>query len=203
MIIGLTGTKASGKGEIAKFLQAKGFLYFSLSDIVREEAKKKGLGKTVAELQDVGNWLREKYGPSVLAKRIIKVIKEVEREKGEKGSKNFVIDGIRNPAEIKELRKLRGFYLISVDAPKKKRFEWMLKRARPSDPKTWSEFLKMDKRDKGKKELVIGQQVKACMQMADFKIKNNSTLLKLREKIERILEVITRKQKRFKSTIPY
>ena len=43
MIIGLTGTKASGKGIIADILKEGGFVYYSLSDIVGEEAARKGL----------------------------------------------------------------------------------------------------------------------------------------------------------------
>ena len=42
MIIGLTGKNAAGKGEVARFLQDKGFYYHSLSDVLREELKKRG-----------------------------------------------------------------------------------------------------------------------------------------------------------------
>ena len=37
MIIGITGTNAAGKGEASKYLVSKGFQYFSLSDVLREE----------------------------------------------------------------------------------------------------------------------------------------------------------------------
>jgi len=37
MIIGLTGKNASGKGEIARFLQERGFTFMSLSDVLRDE----------------------------------------------------------------------------------------------------------------------------------------------------------------------
>ena len=68
MIIGLTGTKASGKGAISDLLQAKGFIYSSTSDRVREEAERKGLKNyTTKDLQDIGNDLREKRGLGVLA----------------------------------------------------------------------------------------------------------------------------------------
>jgi dephospho-CoA kinase len=40
-VIGLTGTIASGKGTLAEFLKGKGYSYFSLSDILREEATKR------------------------------------------------------------------------------------------------------------------------------------------------------------------
>jgi len=56
----------------------------------------------------------------------------------------YIVDGIRNPGEIDELIKINQgedkFYLISVDAPREKRFEWIIKRARSSDPKTYKDF---------------------------------------------------------------
>jgi len=179
MIIGLTGSISGGKGVVAEFLKEKGFSYFSLSNEVREEAKLKGIEFVREKLQDLGNELREKEGLGVLAKRVIKKINSEE---------NIVIDGIRNPAEILELRKLPGFILISVDAPQKIRFERISKRARESDPRTWSEFLKVDNRDKGEGEKNSGQQVGKCMEIADEKLINDSSLEDLREKIEQLFE---------------
>jgi len=43
MIIGLTGTTASGKGFIADLLIDRGFKYSSTSDRIREEAENRGL----------------------------------------------------------------------------------------------------------------------------------------------------------------
>ena len=40
MIIGITGSYASGKDTVASILQEKGFIHYSLSDILREELKK-------------------------------------------------------------------------------------------------------------------------------------------------------------------
>jgi len=38
---------------------------------------------------------------------------------------------------------------LAVDANEKIRFERLLVRGEKKDPKTWEEFLEMDKRDKG------------------------------------------------------
>jgi dephospho-CoA kinase len=184
LVIGLTGSKAGGKGEVSEFLKNRRFIYYSLSDMVREEAKKRGLENyTIKDLQDIGNDLRSKDGFGILAKMVIDKINVDIKQ----GKDKFVIDGIRNPGEIDELRKLACFHLVSVGAPQEKRFEWLLKRARVSDPKTWQEFLKMDARDKGDGELKIGQQVSLCMNTADFKIMNDSTIALLHEKIKEIL----------------
>ena len=54
MIIGLTGTKASGKGAIADILGEEGFVYSSTSDRVREEAERRGLKNyTTKDLQRI------------------------------------------------------------------------------------------------------------------------------------------------------
>ena len=42
MIIGVTGYPCSGKDELAKYLENKGFGHISLSDFLREMIKKKG-----------------------------------------------------------------------------------------------------------------------------------------------------------------
>ena len=187
MIVGLTGTKAGGKGEVAKILIEKGFLYSSLSDIVREEAAKRGMvNYTITDLQNIGNELRQKEGLGVLAKRVL--------EKTEAG-KNYVIDGIRNLGEIEELKK-RNAVIIAVDAPKEKRFEFLIKRARQSDPKTRDDFEKMEARDLGLGEENFGQQVSKCMEKADYKIYNDSSLEELKKKILEIIDKIEKSNKR-------
>lgn len=86
MIIGLTGKNASGKGEVAKFLQERGFHFLSLSDVLREELRRRRMGLTRDHLTRVGNELREKYGPSVLAERILRSLTDSQsvskRERG-------------------------------------------------------------------------------------------------------------------------
>jgi len=178
MIIGITGTKASGKGILCEILREKGFIYSSTSDRVREEASSRGMENyTIKNLQDIGNELRDNFGLGILVKRTLEKLKN---------SKNCVIDGIRNSGEIQELKKQNAI-IIAVDAPDKQRFERLIKRARHSDPKTWEEFLEMEKRDLGKNELTSGQQVSKCMEIADYKIINEGTLEELKTKIEYLL----------------
>src|SRR3989338_7432320 len=95
MIIGLTGKYAAGEGVVAEYFKKKGFGIFSLSDVLREEAKKRKIKVTRANLIKLGNELRKKYGYGILSKRIIKKFK---------GEYN-VVDIIRHPSEIKELKK--------------------------------------------------------------------------------------------------
>src|SRR5687768_8058136 len=91
MIIGLTGKNAAGKGEVAKFLQERGFSFASLSDMLREELKRRRLSVTRDHLTRIGNELREKHGPAVLAERMLLTLND---------SRNYVIDSFRNPGEV-------------------------------------------------------------------------------------------------------
>ena len=75
MIIGLTGRNASGKGEAANYLKEKGFIYYSLSDVIREEATKRGLEHSRDILIKLGNELREKHGAGYLAEQISNKLK--------------------------------------------------------------------------------------------------------------------------------
>ncbi len=69
-------------------------------------------------------------------------------------------------------------------------------RTKPSDPKTWEEFLEIDKRDFGEADLK-GQQVCKCMEMADFYIFNNSSIKILLKRIEELYSEILKKQENF------
>ena len=107
MIIGLTGKNAAGKGELAAHLKSKGFHYFSLSDALRDEATKQNLEHSRDSLIKLGTEMREKFGKGVLAERINDKISKLENKK-------IVVDSIRHPGEIKELRKNDGFVLHGI-----------------------------------------------------------------------------------------
>lgn len=181
-IIGVVGPLACGKGVVAEYLiRNKGFVSFSLSSIVHDELKKKGVIEfTRTTLQDIGDELRRNEGDGVLAKRAVAVLKE-------KGVENVVIEGIRNPGEVEYLRTLPHFYLIAINSKRELRFERVIRRGKPWDPKDWESFEKVDCRDQGDTKNKSGQQVLACMQLADIKIENNGDLALLNLEIEKIV----------------
>src|SRR5262245_51320124 len=132
MIIGLTGKNASGKGEVAKFLGTRGFHFRSLSDVLRAELKRRRLTPTRDHLTKVGNELREKYGASILAERIMKELAE---------SQNYIVDSFRNPAEVEAFRQRPDFVLWAVTAKPEVRFRRIKARAREKDPQTLKNFM--------------------------------------------------------------
>ncbi|MEK6952559.1 MAG: dephospho-CoA kinase [Nanoarchaeota archaeon] len=185
MIIGLTGTIASGKGTFSSYLKQKGFNYITLSDLVREEARKKGLEIQREILQDIGNSMREKYGKGFWAKKAIEKINLNE---------NWIIDGIRNLGEIEELGKVKGSIIIGIDAPEDIRLRRLEKRnkskeegRKDSDPKAIEDMKRLEKRDRGFHEPEYGQQVLKCLELANFKIINDSSLEEFYKKIDGVL----------------
>ena len=177
MIIGLTGPNAAGKGEAARYIRSKGFIYYSLSDILREESKKLAIQPTRENLIKLGNELRRKNGPSVLTHSIIKKIKK---------TKDYIIDSIRNPGEISELHKLDDFLLIGIDAPVEIRFKRSVQRKRYGDAKTLQGFI--EKEEKENKSISENQQLKRCLKMADVILVNDSTIAGFYRKIYAAIE---------------
>src|SRR5438045_4548656 len=114
MLIGLTGRNAAGKGEVARYLQKKSFYYYSLSDAIRDEIRSRGEQPTRDRLILVGNELRQRYGAAVLAERILARIED---------DKHYIIDSIRNPAEVNAFREAKHFRLVRVEAPAEVRFQ--------------------------------------------------------------------------------
>lgn len=180
MVIGLTGTIAAGKDIIADYFKNKGFRYFSLSHVVREEATKLGIRHERKLLQDLGNKLRSEHGNSVL---VLKLLDKIN------ANENVIVDSIRNTSEVLELRKLNNFHLIAIDAPLELRFKRSQLRNRESDPKTYEQFLIDEARDRAE-NTENGQQVEKCIQLADFFIYNNNGIKELNSRIDEIYKKI-------------
>jgi len=176
MIFGVTGYNCSGKEEFSKFLKKEGFTHFSLSDEIRKELKKKKKRLTRKNLLNKGNEIREKYGPEELAKRISKKIKE---------NKDYVISSIRNKHEVLELRKLKDFLLVNIISPREERFNRIIKRKRKGDPKTFEEFIQLERKEQSMVE--TEQQLHIITRMADIIINNNKKLDFFNMKIDRML----------------
>ena len=184
LVIGLTGLAGSGKGEVASYLFKKhNFSKFVFSDILREEAEKRGLLKNKSYEQSkkvlsiLGRELREKSGKmEVLAEMLVEKIKSDNLE-------NVVVDGFRALEEVECFKKnFEKFYLIFVDTDETTRFE----RRKKEDPKADIEsFIERDKIDINEKGL--GRVI----EIADFKVDNNEDKETLFGHIERILEKIT------------
>ena len=176
MIFGVTGYYGSGKDEFAKFLENEEFIHLSLSDEIRKELKKKRKRKTRKNLIDMGNEIRRNQGPSELAKRVLKKVKE---------NKDYVLTSIRNKEEVLELKKRKDFVLVNVIAPVELRFDRLISRGRKGDPITFEEFIQKERLEQS--EISTDQQLHIVTGMADIVINNNKDLDMFHMKIDRLL----------------
>lgn len=177
IVIGITGKYCAGKTTACEYLQGKSFYYKSLSDELREVLKKDNIPLTRKNLIQKGNELREKEGNSTLSKRIISSMEK---------DKNYVIDSLRNPDEIKEFQELGHFHLWNIEGNEENRFKRILKRDREGDPKTLEEFKKFESQESGS-ENESAQQLDKCAKMAENTIQNNDSLAELFESIDSLL----------------
>jgi dephospho-CoA kinase len=173
-LIGLTGTNASGKGEAAAFFMGRGFTYFSQSDVIRDELRQKNLEPTRDNLIREGNELRQRFGPDILARRVM-----------DKVTGDSIIDSIRNPSEIEYWRIQGNFILLAIDAPVEVRFQRAVSRGRDESAASIEDF--KAKEDQEKTRDRMAQQLETCMRMADFLILNDGTLEDFHKKLEAYL----------------
>ena len=189
MIIGIVGMYASGKDTAANHLEKNNFRHYSLSDEIRAELMSKKIKITRDNLIKAGNELREKFGPSILAERVIVKINKDNYKCG--NNLNHVVTSIRNPAELEVLREMDEFILVAVDADVKKRFEWLKERARENDSATFKEFITKEKIEQSSDP--NKQQLHKVIKEAKIIIKNDGTLEELQEKINKLVVDLQKK----------
>lgn len=182
IIIGITGTIGAGKGTVVEYLvKNNGFKHFSARDLIVEEVNKRGLENTRDNMVVVANDLRQKYGSGYVAD-------ELYRRASVSGD-NCIIESIRTVGEIESLNNKGNFILLAVDAEPRTRFERILVRKTMTDNVTFDKFLE-DENKEMESDDPNKQNLKKCIQIADFVIDNNGTLDELHSKIEEILKII-------------
>jgi dephospho-CoA kinase len=186
MIIGLTGPMASGKTTVLDVLKKLGYQHVTLSDMVREEARRLGVKEERENLMNVGQSLRREHGAGVLAFRAMAKIKS-------SGGDKWVIDGIRNPAEIDEIKKESGTVIIANTAPEELIIKRIMSRKRADDTFDEISIRKKLRREMGEGEPEDGQQVGKCIEMADFVFKNTMPFEKVEEEFMKLYNQITNK----------
>lgn len=177
MIIGLTGRNAGGKGTVAAFFQERGFGYQSLSDAIRVHLAQQGLAPTRDQMIATGNQLRQEGGPGVLATKTLPLLPD---------KADFIVDSVRNPAEVEVLRCRPDFVLLDVQAGERTRYERLRQRARAGDALSFDEFQRQEAA-----ELQSGntaaQQLVATAALADIVVPNDQQIDDLHAFLEDLL----------------
>jgi len=179
VIIGVTGFNASGKDTFANYLCKKGFYHVSLSDIIREELKRRKLEETRENLIKFGNELRKKYSPSILAELAL------EKARKEAFGQHIVISSIRNLYELNYLERYKNYILVAILADVKKRYLRYCKN--PTKGKmSFEEFVELEKKEMSEKP--EEQQLHLIVKRAKVKIVNDGTLEEFYKKIDSFLK---------------
>lgn len=137
-LLGVAGTNGSGKDSLGEFLSKDyNFLAISVSDLLRDEAKKRGLPIEREVLRSIsGEWRRD-FGVGVLVDKAI----ELYKKSGKKYA-GLVAIPMRNPGEAQHLKDLGGT-LVWLDADPRLRYKRIYSRQRSAeDQKTFEQFIK-------------------------------------------------------------
>jgi dephospho-CoA kinase len=186
-IIGLSGTNGSGKDTVGHLIAEKyHYLFISVSDLLREECRRRGLEVARENLRAISAEWRREFGLGVLVDKAVEFAENApEKYDG------VIASPMRNVGEAQRLKDLGGL-LIWVDADPRLRYERIQSADRGragEDDKTYEEFLaeeeaEMHAADPNDLSLLNGAGVKA---LADVTIMNESDMDTLHASIDAVI----------------
>ena len=137
-IIGIAGTDGSGKDSLGHYLRDEfGWYFMSVTDLLREEAKVRGMRLSRSTLKIISAEWRAKEGLGVL---INHAVKEYESLKNK--YKGLCVASLRNPGEADRVHELGG-KVVWLDAPIKLRYQRAIARNKGAEDQiTFEEFQK-------------------------------------------------------------
>jgi dephospho-CoA kinase len=183
LIIGITGTIGAGKGTIVDYLvREKRFNHYSVRSFLLGEIRRRNLPENRDSMVVVANELRENNSPSYITDQLY--------EHALLNGGNAVIESIRTPGEVFSLRQKASFYLFAVDADPYSRFLRIRKRDSETDRIDFATFLENERREMDTPD-PHKQNIRRCIELADFVFSNDGTPEDLIKKTEEVLSEIT------------
>lgn len=181
MIIGVTGSFGAGKGAVVEYLVTKkGFLHYSASGFITEEIKIRQMVLDRDSMIQVGNDLREQYGPSY-------IIEELYKQALQAGG-DAVIESLRVVAEVRKIKELGGF-VLGVDAPPELRYQRSVARGSAKDQVSFEKWQAQEREESNTTD-INKQNIFGALEESDQIISNNGTLSELHQQIESVLEAL-------------
>lgn len=182
LVVGLVGPLGSGKTTVAEYLVSQGYFSLKFSQLIDKEIARRGIERTRAVQQDIGDRLRAEHGLDYIGKLLVTDINL------DKKHTKFVVEGFRNPSEVNPFRELDNFILIGLNADPIVRFERLVKRKQDRDPKDWEAFQQQEARDQGIAQPSHGQNVLGSLELADFIVDTDSPIEEVYNKIIKVIE---------------
>ena len=200
--IGVTGLPGAGKGAFIDLLKPRlshreiETRSYSLSDVLRDQARARDLAVERPVLRRIANELRREWGSGVLSRMVVRQIRQELAEVPDGTPLVVIIDAIRNPEEVSALRQALGekFVLVAVEAPLEVLVERIAARARYDEP---DEFVgrkeaarQMILGESGKDEPAHGHNIARCVSMADWRVDNSQSIDEMATQIDKLIEEI-------------
>ncbi|MDB5258921.1 MAG: hypothetical protein JWO73_129 [Candidatus Taylorbacteria bacterium] len=175
IIIGVTGTNGSGKGELTSHLTTKGFGFYSVRDFLVEEIEKRGLPVERPSMKAVADDLRTRFGASHIIESLYR--------RAEKSGKNAVIESVRTMGEVGFLKQQENFLLVAVDADLKIRYKRAVLRKSATDNVTFEKFAAQQEVEM-KSDDPARMSLSDCIKAADVLLMNDGTMGEFRAQID-------------------
>ncbi len=167
MLLGISGTNGSGKDSVAEILvKQHGYLFIGVTELLRDEARTRGLSTERINLRTISAEWRREYGLGVL---IDKAVAIYIKKGGDEKYSGLVISSLRNPGEVDKIHELNG-RVVWIDADPKVRYSRITKRGRDDDKKTFEQFLEENKVE------MTNSGDEATLSMSEVKAKADTTL---------------------------
>lgn len=185
-IIGICGTDASGKDTVGRTLaENHNWLFLSVTDLLRDEAKKRALVLERPSLRAISAEWRRENGLAVLVE---KALQEFEPQKGK--YQGLIIASLRHPAEADKVHELGG-KVVWVDADPRLRYERIIKRDRGSeDHISFVEFLAEEQAQMSFSGDEATLNLAGVKEKADIFIENNSNDIEaFKDQVEKALGI--------------
>lgn len=197
--VGVTGLPGAGKGAFIDLLRPllaeRGIetRYYSLSDQLREEARRRELPVERPVLRTIANQLRQEHGSGVLSLMVVRQLRQDLAALPAGTPLVVIVDSIRNPEEVRALRGELGgqFVLVAVEAPLEVLVQRLASRARYDEPeeivKRKEAARQMILGESGEGEPAHGHNIAGCVAMADWRVDNSDSLAILGEGIQEFI----------------
>ena len=174
-VICVAGMPGCGKEEFVKVAEERGLPIVRMGDIVREEAKRRGLKFSDESVGGMAHEERVKHGFGVWAERTVSRV----------GDATTVIDGIRGREEVEVFRRAFGdrLVVVAIHASPRTRYARIRKRGRGDDVISEAEFHRREKRE-------MGWGLAEVIATADHMIVNEDGLSDLRAQCATVLDAV-------------
>ncbi|MFC2066800.1 AAA family ATPase [Chloroflexota bacterium] len=174
-VISIVGMPGSGKSEVARLFEENGFIRIRFGDVTDEEVKKRGLELNEKNERYTRELLRKELGMAAYARLNLPGIDSSLKRS------DVIIDGLYSWEEYTFLKNHYGedFLVVAVWASPRTRYTRLTNRA--TRPLTREEAASRDRSE------IENINKGGPIAMADFTIKNESSLAELRKEARRII----------------